>query len=229
MQSARHGPILCTYGHELRKVYKAPTGLLDIFGEMQMNQFHILQAGTLDAGTTFKRPRQALPEQVTLDSPAIDVMTDLAQVTAETVSANLAVDDVEQKMIASGIRLLFVTNQLNEVIGIVTSRDLSGERIMRLINDSRSPRKDLIVRDIMTSQHKIEVLELSDVSTSRVGDIVATLKRMGRQHALVIERDADGQQTIRGLLSTSQIGRQLGESIETTDVAGNFANLATTG
>ena len=81
----------------------------------------------------------------------------------------------------------------------------------------------------MTSQHKIEVLELSDVSTSRVGDIVATLKRMGRQHALVIERDADGQQTIRGLLSTSQIGRQLGESIETTDVAGNFANLATTG
>ena len=194
-----------------------------------MSQFHVLQAGTLDAGTTFKQPRQALPEQVTLDSPAIDVMTDLAQVTAETVSANLAVDDAEQKMIASGIRLLFVTNQLNEVIGIVTSRDLSGERIMRLINDSRSPRKDLIVRDIMTSQHKIEVLELGDVSTSHVGDIVATLKRMGRQHALVIERDADGQQTIRGLLSTSQIGRQLGESIETTDVAGNFANLATTG
>ena len=117
---------------------------------MQMNQFHVLQAGTLDAGATFKRPRQALPEQVTLDSPAIDVMTDLAQVTAETVSANLAVDDAEQKMIASGIRLLFVTNPLNEVIGIVTSRDLSGERILRLINDSRSPRKDLIVRDIMT-------------------------------------------------------------------------------
>ena len=126
-------------------------------------------------------------------------MTDLAQVTAETVTANVSVDDAEQKMIASGIRLLFVTNQLNEVIGIVTSKDVSGERIMRLINASNTPRKDLIVRDIMTSQHKIEVLELSDVSTSRVGDIVATLKRMGRQHALVIERDADGQQTIGGI------------------------------
>jgi CBS domain containing-hemolysin-like protein len=194
-----------------------------------MIQYQILQAGTLDAGVTFKRPRQVLTEKASMDSPAIDVMTDLAQVTAETVSANLPVEDAEQKMIASGIRLLFVTNQLNEVIGIVTSKDLSGERIMRLINDSRTPRKDLIVRDIMTSQHKIEVLELTDVATSRVGDIVATLKRMGRQHALVVERDADGKQLIRGLLSTSQIGRQLGEAIETRDVAGNFANLATTG
>ena len=194
-----------------------------------MSNYQILQAGTLDAGVTFKQPHQVLPEKVSMDSPAIDVMTDLAQVTAQTVSANLSVDDAEQNMIASGIRLLFVTNQLNEVIGIVTSKDLSGERIMRLITDSRSPRKDLIVRDIMTSQHKIEVLELTDVSTRRVGDIVATLKRMGRQHALVVERDADGRQLIRGLLSTSQIGRQLGQEIETTDVAGNFANLATTG
>lgn len=193
-----------------------------------MMQYHALEAGTLDAGVTFKRPRQALPDQVTLDSPAIDVMTDLSQVTAESVSANISAIDAEQTMIASGIRLLFVTNQLNEIIGIVTSKDVSGERLMRLMTDSRTPRKDLIVRDIMTSQHKIEVLELGDVATSRVGDIVATLKRMGRQHALVVERDADGQQSIRGVLSTSQIGRQLGEDIDTRDIAGNFANLATT-
>ena len=194
-----------------------------------MSQFQILEAGTLDAGVTYKRPRQTLPEHVTLNSPAIDVMTDLSQVTAESVSANVAIDDAEQIMISSGIRLLFVTNQLNEIIGILTSKDLSGERLMRLINDSRTPRKDLIVRDIMTSQIKIEVLEIGDVATSRVGDIVATLKRMGRQHALVVERDGDGKQVIRGVLSTSQIGRQLGEDIDTRDVAGNIANLATTG
>jgi CBS domain containing-hemolysin-like protein len=196
---------------------------------MQMSQYHVLQAGTLDAGVKFKRPRQILPERVTLDSPATDVMTDLARVTAESVSANLSVDDAEQKMIASGIRLLFVTNQLNEVIGIVTSRDISSERLMRLMSASRTPRKGLIVRDIMTSQHKIEVLEFGDVASSRVGDIVATLKRMGRQHALVIEYGSEGRQSIRGVLSTSQIGRQLGEHIDTRDVAGNFANLATAG
>lgn len=194
-----------------------------------MSQFRVLTATTLDAGVSCQRPRQSLPEHVTEEGPAIDVMTDLSQVTAETVSPNMRVEDAEQKMIASGIRLLFVTNQLNQVIGIVTSKDLSGERILRYVTDSQSARKDLIVRDIMTPQHMIEVLEMGDVATARVGDIVGTLKRMGRQHALVVDRDAAGRQTIRGLLSTSQISRQLGQAIDTTDVAGNFANLAKTG
>lgn len=169
-----------------------------------MSQFRILTAGALDAGVRFQRPRQSLPDHVTLDSPAIDILTDLSQVSAETVSANTSVDDAEEKMIAGGVRLLFVTNQLNQVTGIVTSKDLSGERILHFINDSKTARKDLMVRDIMTPQHKIEVLEMGDVATARVGDIVATLKRMGRQHALVIDRNADGKQTIRGLLSTSR-------------------------
>jgi CBS-domain-containing membrane protein len=159
----------------------------------------------------------------------MDVMTDLSQVSTETVSANVPVDDAEEKMIASGVRLLFVTNPLNQVIGIVTSRDLSGERILRFINDSNSARGDLIVRDIMTPQHKVEVLEMGDVAIARVGDLVLTLKRMGRQHAVVVDRNRGGEQTIRGLLSTTQIGRQLGESIDTTDVAGSFANLAHAG
>ena len=81
-----------------------------------MSQFRILSAGALDAGVGFQRPRQSLPEHVTLDSPAMDIMTDLAKVSAETVSANVSVDDAEEKMIASGVRLLFVTNQLNQVI-----------------------------------------------------------------------------------------------------------------
>lgn len=49
---------------------------------------------------------------------------------------------------------------------------------------------------------------------------------MGRQHALVIDHDRDGGQTIRGMLSTSQIGRQLGQAIDTAEVAGSFAGLA---
>ncbi|MCP5300175.1 MAG: CBS domain-containing protein [Chromatiaceae bacterium] len=194
-----------------------------------MSQYRVLTAGTLDAGTGFQRPRQNLPQQVSLDSPAMDVMTDLSLVSAETVSPNASVDDAEEKMIASGVRLLFVTSPLNQVIGIVTSKDLGGENILRFINDTNTPRKDLIVRDIMTPQHKIDVLEMGDVATSRVGDLVATLKRMGRQHALVVDRSGQGQQTIRGLLSTSQIGRQLGISIDTTDVAGSLADLARAG
>jgi CBS domain-containing protein len=194
-----------------------------------MSSYRILNAGALDVGTGIERPRQALPARVTLDSPAVDVMTDLSRVAAEAIPANVSVDYAEARMIASGVRLLFVTNQNNEVVGIITARDLSGERIMRFVTDSNSTRRDIIVRDIMTPQHRVEVLDMSDVSTARVGDIVATLKRMGRQHALVVDHDSKGRQLIRGVLSTSQVGRQLGESIDTADFAGSFADLARAG
>ena len=192
-----------------------------------MTPFRILPSSGLDAGVSCQRPRQSLPERVTMGSPAIDIMTDLSRVTAETVSAYLSIDEAEQHMIASGIRMLFVTNRANEVIGIVTANDLSGERIMRLVTDSHGTRKDLIVRDLMTPQHKVEVLEMSDIAAARVGDIVGTLKRMGRQHALVVDRDPVGEQTIRGVLSTTQIGRQLGKPIETFDLAENLFQFAT--
>lgn len=191
-----------------------------------MSQFRVLSSGTLDAGVGIQRPHQELPSKVTLNSPASNIMTDLTQVTAESVTANIPIDEAEQQMIASGVRLLFVTNPLNHVIGIITSKDLSNERILRIVNDTKTPRKELTVRDIMTPQHRIDVLEMADVSSASVGDIVSTLKRMGRQHALVVDRDAQGAQTVRGLLSTTQIGRQLGEAIDTMDVAGSFAELA---
>jgi CBS domain containing-hemolysin-like protein len=198
-------------------------------GEAAMSQYRILKSGTLDTGVGYQQPHQHLPSKVTLDSPASAIMTDLTQVTAESVTANLTIDEAEQQMIASGVRLLFVTNPLNQVVGIITSKDLSGERILRIVNDTNTPRKDLSVRDIMTPQHKIEVLEMTDVMSASVGDVVSTLKRMGRQHALVVDRNNAGQQTVRGVLSTTQISRQLGQTIETTDVAGNFANLARVG
>jgi CBS domain containing-hemolysin-like protein len=194
-----------------------------------MSQYRILTIGTLDTGVGFEQPRQELPDSVTLDSPASTIMTDLSRVTAESVTPNTPVDEAEQHMIASGVRLLFVVNPLSQVIGIITSKDLSGEHILRIVNDAKTPRKDLTVRDIMTPQHRIEVLPMAEVAGACVGDIVSTLKRMGRQHALVIERDAQNHQSIRGLLSTTQISRQLGQPIETTDVAGSFAGLARAG
>ena len=39
----------------------------------------------------------------------------------------------------------------------------------------------------MTPAGFLETIELTDVLQARVGDIVETLKRSGRQHALVIE------------------------------------------
>jgi CBS domain containing-hemolysin-like protein len=191
-----------------------------------MATYKTLSSNTLDTQVNYATPVHALPESVTLDSPAIDVMTDFSRVSAVYIAPSRTIEQAEQRMISSGIRLLFVANEYHQVIGIITSRDLEGDRVMRRTNETGVSRKELTVRDIMTPQHQIDVLEMGDVATSRVGDLVETLKSMGRQHALVVDRDAAGKQVIRGMLSTTQIGKQLGQSIPTAEKAGSFADLA---
>ncbi len=114
-----------------------------------------------------------------------------------------------------------------DVIGIVTSKDLSGEKMISYLNEVGGKRADVMVRDLMTPQLRIEVMEFDAVAKARVGDLVESLKRMGRQHALVVETDENGRNSIRGVLSAIQIGKQLGISIDTSDVAGSLAALAT--
>jgi hypothetical protein len=74
----------------------------------------------------------------------------------------------------------------------------------------------------MTPQARVEVLQMYDVARATVGDLIKTFKQMGRQHALVVE-EIDGKQTIRGILSTTQIAKQTGIRVDTSEYAGSFA------
>jgi hypothetical protein len=51
-----------------------------------------------------------------------------------------------------------------------------------------------------------------------------TMKRHGRQHALVAETTDKGM-AVCGIFSATRIGRQLGIPVDTTGVAGTFAEL----
>jgi hypothetical protein len=55
---------------------------------MKMNREYIgLTAHSLKMGASFVRPSQVLPERVTLEDPALSVMTDLKMISVVTVRA----------------------------------------------------------------------------------------------------------------------------------------------
>lgn len=67
---------------------------------------------------------------------------------------------------------------------------------------------------------------LDEVLRASVGDIVATLQDVGRRHALVIDNDVrTGKDSIRGIFSATQIGKQLNQPIEINGVAHTFAEV----
>jgi hypothetical protein len=83
-----------------------------------------------------------------------------------------------------------------------------------------------MVRDIMTPKDRLEVMLMEDVLRATVADIITTLRTTGRRHALVLDEDPHtGRPAIRGIFSVSQIGKQLDQLIETTEVANTFAEV----
>lgn len=183
---------------------------------------------TLPDGMSFRRPAQRLPARVTPDDPAVNVMTDLARVAAITIGARVSIEQANQTMISSGVRLLLVTDARNEVVGLITARDILGEKPMRYLQRVGGTRDEILVEHIMTPRDDLEVLHWVDIQQARVGDVVATLKDMGRQHALVVDVDeASRRPAVRGIFSATQIGKQLGVKVEPSEIAKTFAQIET--
>lgn len=180
----------------------------------------------LDDGTCIAQAQPQRGPQVTLDSPAISVMTDLTEVRAATVASGISLDQAEATMILQGVRLLFVVDQVPCVEGIVTSDALHGDKPMRLIQQRQVRRDELVVADVMSRLSNLDMVDLQTLERASVGSVAATLQKYGRPHLLVVERATP--QTgprIRGLVSHTQLERQLGTSVPILEIATTFVEI----
>jgi len=162
------------------------------------------------------------PARVTLDDPALAVMTDLQHVSVATTTPEEFIEEAHAMMIRRGVRLLFVLDAGGAVQGVITATDLLGEKPMRFMQDRRIPHSEIRVADIMTPAAHLEAIALPDLASMRVGHVVATMRAVRRQHLMVSESDG---RRIRGLFSATQIARQLGVELQTTEIARTFADI----
>ena len=177
--------------------------------------FKPLTFHTLETSATYFRPTQELPEQVRETDPALDVMTDLTQVTLFTAELTTALDKALETMIKRGVRMLLVRDTDGHVKGLITSRDISGERVDTIMEKTGATREDLMVCDVMTLKGRLDVLMMAEVERATVGDIIETLRQVDRQHAMVVDtHPKSGQLAVRGIFSLSQIAVQLGLEID---------------
>ena len=192
--------------------------------------FHPLHQSVAESGRAYRLPAHGRTVRVQADSPAIDVMTDLSRVAAVSIGGDGTVDDARRAMVDHGIRALFVVEAGGIVLGIITSTDVLGERPIQLAHDRGARHDEVLVRDVMTPAERMEAMELQDVLHARVGDVIASLRHSGRQHALVVE-STQTQATpatcvVRGIFSLTQIARQLGLPPQPAhDIARTFSEI----
>jgi len=177
------------------------------------------------AETTACMLAQPATNPVTLDSPALEVMTDLSKVAAVTIEPSASVNSANDYMIARAVRSLFVTASDGRVLGLVTTTDILGERPVRVSHARGVRRNELVVSDVMTPIDAIVVMRMEDVRSAKVGHVVASLKQAGRHHELVAELRPGAGMQIRGIFSASQIARQLGVPLQIAELARTFAEI----
>ena len=192
----------------------------------------------LGAHAGFRRPLAPPAPHVSAEAPAVQVMTDLSRVAPATIRPQAPLAGANQFMITRGVRLLLVTDEQENVLGVVTASDLLSERPMRVAIDRGLRRDELTVGDIMVPAEQVEVIDYADVAGARVGHVFETPRRAGRQHALVVDIDEQPARRpfdpptrrtmVRGIFSLSQIARQVGVAVEPgADVARTFSQIET--
>ncbi len=199
--------------------------------------YHALPIRELGAGAGFRRPVQTQAGRVTSESPALQVMTDFTRASPAAIRPQAPLAGANQFMITRGVRLLLVVDEEHDkVLGVITAADVLGERPMLVATERGLRRDELTVGDVMTPAEQVEVVELADVQGARVGHILETLRRAGRQHALVIDFDAvpaagvlqpaGRRAMVCGVFSVSQIARQLGVTLPSgAEVARTFSEI----
>lgn len=190
-----------------------------------IRELEALKSSRLKTGSSYMRPTQVLPEQVKLSDPAISVMSDLSKVSVVVARPNASMDSANAKMIRYGVRMLLVLDSNDHVAGLLTASDILGEKPMRFLQNMGGTHADIMVRDIMTTQRELDVMNIDDVKNAEVGQIIATLKQSGRQHGLVVAEGADGKQTVCGIFSITQIARQLGSRVQSFELEKTLAEI----
>jgi len=177
-------------------------------------------------GTCIVQAQVPPKPQVTLDSPALAVLTDLTEIRAATASPRVSLGDAERIMIQQGVRLLFVVTEMPCVDGIVTLQDMRGERPVRVLEERRVRREQLQVKDVMTPLSELDAVDYGSFAEATVGEVVATLLRFNHPYLIVIEAStAESAARVRGLVSQSQVERQLGSPLPGGEVASSFAEI----
>ena len=163
-----------------------------------------------DPDTCIPQAQPKLKGAVTLESSALDVMTDLAVIKAETIEPKVTLRDAEQVMINRGVRALFVTSNFPCIDGLVTATDILGEKPLQLVTQGIAKFQDLTVLDVMTDLSHLDVVDYDEVKNALVSNLVATFAKLKCTHILVVQAaKIQGPARIRGVISQTQLERQL--------------------
>lgn len=155
---------------------------------------------------------------------AWSVFTDLrysACVTVDHLDPLGATADLLHKC---GVHMGLVTDARGEIVGMVSTEQLRGERALQRASAAHIHHDELTLEDLMAPLADWAVVDVGELAHARVGDIVQTLHATGQRYLFVTEQ-VDGETVLRGLFSARRIEAALESPLSSDGHAHSFAEL----
>jgi len=165
------------------------------------------------------------PEDVvTLDlhSPATAVFTDFTRQSPLMLEQSTSVVAAREMMKRTHVKLKLVIDSHEHFRGVITLEDLMSTKVMRGADQSGLRQHELTVAQVMTPRSALHGIDIRDLSSACIGDVLATMKKYGEQHVLVVDQQLG---SIRGIVSANDIARRLHVPIVISEKANSFSDI----
>lgn len=178
----------------------------------------VLPVSSLHHGVTLRaRP---LPE-ITLLSAALDTFLDYTVLPPLTLDPGVTAEAAEIAMLYSHTNLQLVTDADHNLLGIISIRDISGDKMLATAAVMGVSRQDLTVRDLMTPVSNLPYVKHEALSKATVGDLVTILESQKQRFLVVI----DQHEQLCGLICADDIARLLGRELNILPAANYFGEV----
>ncbi len=185
-----------------------------------MKQFKSLETVSVRAIERIQRPENKEP--LDLVSPAADIFTDFMDSIPLMLEQGTPVDDALEMMQRTHVKLHLVIDSKEAFRGVISLADLLSVRVMRAAERTGLRREDLAVSHVMTRKDELRAIDINELRSARVGDLLATMRTYGDQHVLIV--DIVGG-SIRGMVSSTDIARRLHIPVNINKRANSFAEV----
>ncbi len=116
--------------------------------------YHTLPVISLREGSTYSHP-PIPPVLLHWDDSALDAMQDLKLANAITIAPTALLPDAEVEMRVCHTHLLLVIDENQQVLGLLSSEHLLGERPLKISQERKVKRAEIPVRAVMNPRERI--------------------------------------------------------------------------
>jgi len=164
-------------------------------------------------------------KELDLEDSAISVMTDHRLEKAPICTTQASLESASKQMAKEKTSMLLVENKDGQIVGLISSADISGEKPIQFINKTKKKRSEIKVGHLMSDIENMPVLDIQDVLNAKIGDVLFTLNDIGSEYILVTTKT--GKHTnIRGVFSARHIARSLNIFFTPSPAAKTFAEYS---